>query len=318
MRKLQPLLMDMLQPEDLFQRILVVESPEYLPKLRERYPDSGIYAVTADEETAEKEEYKGLDVEWRFLEYREEPLPFPKEFFDGIVSDLTLEHVANPQDIAAGFSMFLKETGVWLTSFRNIRHWDILRQMMEGKYPGVVSRYYARHNFENLLYASFYKEVFMVPVIHEAPEEMLARLIRCGFDNDRDDLEAEFWLVRAARSMPELSLLKSMYTPEERGELSRLLHRIEYGIDTPGNVPAFWDLYDRMGLFPDYCAAFIHEAVVHRKGFYERLIAHSPGKERLLAELLAAAIGACMNEDDPPWLEDMLKRLGCPAKGTDQ
>ncbi len=306
MNEIQPLLMDFILPEDFFEKILVVESPQYLTELRKRFPGAAIFSVTADDELPEKAEYAGLSIDWHILEYRDEPLPFPREFFDIIISDLTLEFVTNPQDIAAGFSMFLKQTGVWLTSFRNIRHWSVLKNLMESHYYGVVSRLYSKIEFENLLYACFYKEVRMRPVVKAAPEELLQKLLACGFENIHNDLETEFWLVRAARSMPELSLLKSMYTYEQRLTLSRILHRIEYEIETEKSIEAFWHLYDDMHMFTDYAAAFIHETVVHREVFYHRLINNSPERCEILTALLQSAIGACMNEEDPIWLKKLL------------
>lgn len=306
MNDIQPMLMEFILPEDFFERILVVESIGYLPELCKLFPSAEIFAVTADDTIPESPDYAGLPIEWRILEYRDEPLPFPREYFDVIISDLTLEFVTNPQDIAAGFSMFLKQTGVWLTSFRNIRHWSVLKKLMESHYYGVVSRLYAKFEFENLLYSSFYKEVRMRPVVRKAPKELLQRLLDCGFENIHNDLETEFWLVRAARSMPELSLLKSMYTYEERKILSRILHRIEYEIELEKSIKAFWELYDGMHLFTDYAAAFIHETVVHRERFYRMLINGSPEHRETLRELLQSAIGACMNTEDPIWLNKLL------------
>ncbi len=309
MNEIEPKLLEFLRPEDFFQSILVVESLVYLPELRRRFPEAEIYAVTAEEEKMQQPEYGELDIHWELLEYREEILPFPKEYFDVIFSDLALEYVTNPQDIAAGFSTFLKQTGVWITSFRNIRHWSVLKRLMESHYYGVVSRLYAKFEFENLLYASFYKEVRMMPLIRKGSEELLQRLLDCGFENIHDDLETEFWLVRAARSMPELSLLKSMYTYEERKSLSWILRRVEYGIEPEENIERFWNLYKEMGLFPDYTAAFIHETITHREAFYRRLIAASPEKRELLKELLQAAVEACMNDEDPVWLNLLLEDL---------
>ena len=306
MNDIQPMLTEFILPEDFFERILVVESTGYLPELCRLFPSAEIFAVTADNTVPEVSDYKDLPVEWRILEYRDEPLPFPREFFDVIISDLTLEFVTNPQDIAAGFSMFLKQTGVWLTSFRNIRHWSVLKKLMESHYYGVVSRLYAKFEFENLLYSSFYKEVRMRPVVREAPKELLQRLLAWGFENIHNDLETEFWLVRAARSMPELSLLKSMYTYDERKKLSWILRRIEYEIETKINIEAFWKLYDKMHLFTDYTAAFIHETVVHRESFYRTLINSSPERREILRDLLQSAIGACMNDEDPIWLNKLL------------
>ena len=264
MDDIKPSLMNFITGEDFFQRILVVESSAYLEPLREKFPTAEIFFVTANEDDAEK-----FSAEKTFLlDYREERLPFDEEFFDAIIGDLTLEVVTNPQDIAAGFSTFIKQTGCWLTSFRNIRHWKILEKLMRGAFGGIVSRLYTRTEFERLLYASFYKEVQLLPLKKKSPPELLERLITCGFDNFDDDLQTEFWLVRASRSMPERALLKSMFTPEIRADFSRIIHRIEYDVETEASVEKFWSLVDTENIFVDYAAAFIRSVVVHRENFF--------------------------------------------------
>ena len=265
MDDIKPSLTDFISGEDFFRKILVVETAAYLEPLKERFPTAEIFFVTTDEEFF----FDGVKI--FNLDYREERLPFDEEFFDAIIGDLTLEVVTNPQDIAAGFSTFIKQTGCWLTSFRNIRHWKILERLMRGAFGGIVSRLYTRTEFERLLYASFYKEVQLLPLKKKSPPELLERLITCGFDNFDDDLQTEFWLVRAARSMPELALLKSMFTPEIRAELSRILHRIEYDIATADSVEKFWRLFDAENIFVDYAAAFIRSAVVHRENFFANM-----------------------------------------------
>jgi len=264
---IKPSLTDFITGEDFFRTILVVESSAYIEPLRERFPTAEIFFVTANEDDAEK----FPDVHTTLIDFREERLPFDEEFFDAIIGDLTLEVVTNPQDIAAGFSTFIKQTGCWLTSFRNIRHWKVIERLMRGAFGGIVSRLYTRTEFERLLYASFYKEVQLLPLKKKSPPELLERLITCGFDNFDDDLQTEFWLVRASRSMPELALLKSMFTPEIRAELSRLLHRIEYDVATADSVEKFWRLVDAENIFVDYAAAFIRSVVVHRENFFGNL-----------------------------------------------
>ncbi|MBR5914473.1 MAG: hypothetical protein IKZ58_08930 [Selenomonadaceae bacterium] len=268
MEKISPKLMDFIDAEDYFEKILVVESSAYIEKLRERFPLAKIFFVTSDEDDAEK--FSSV-AQTFLLEYREERLPFKEEFFDAIISDLTLEVVINPQDIAAGFSKFIKQTGFFLTSFRNLRHWKVLKKIMHGHYDGIVSRLYTRKDFERLFYASFYKEVRFLPIIKKSPPEMLKKLIECGFENYGDDLETEFWLVRAARSMTELAMLKSMYTPEVRAEFSRIIHRIEYDIETEESVKRFFEIYDEVGMFEEYAKNFIEEVVIHKENFYKNL-----------------------------------------------
>lgn len=277
MEEIKPSLLEMVNGDDFFKKILVVESFSYIKPLRERFPTAEIYFVTTDEELRAENTI--------YINYREERLPFAEEFFDLIIGDLTLEVVTNPQDIAAGFSRYLKQTGSWLTSFRNIRHWKVLEKLMRGVFGGIVSRMYTRTEFERLLYASFYKEVKISPLKRNAPPEMLERLIKAGFDNFDDDLEAEFWLVRANRSMAELALLKTLFTAEIRADLSRILHRIEYEIDLEASVGKFWAIYDAEGLFIEYAANFIRSAVIHRENFYRNVRKYSSRGE--LEEIIA-------------------------------
>ena len=278
MEKITPSLMNFIDGDDFFKRILVVESSEYIVGLREKFPTAEIFSVTPDEDVAEK---FSAQAKIFVMDYREERLPFDAEFFDAIIGDLILEVVGNPQDIAAGFSTYIKQTGVLLTSFRNLRHWKVLRKLMHGNFFGTFARLYTRQDFERLLYASFYKHVRFSPLIKKAPPEMLDTLLSCGFENLDDDLESEFWLVRAARSMPELSLLKSMFTAEIRTEFSRIIHRIEYDIDTEESVKKFWDIYDAAGMFKEYAANFIEEVVVHHENFFANFEKYSARAEEI-------------------------------------
>ena len=281
MNEMRSYLINMIDPEDDFKTILVIESSQYLQMLRERFPKARIFFVTSDEDFSIDPDF---EIETRFLEYREEPMKFPKEYFDLIMSDLTLENVGNPQDISLGISSFLKKTGFFITSFRNIRYWRILRELMAGNYPGIISRLYARHGFEKILYATFFKEIRFAllkkPPEKKSDKDIFQKLLDCGFEN-KEDLEAEFWLVRAAKAMPELALLKSMYTFEERQQFSFILHRIEYDIETEKNVELFWKFFRERQMYVDYATLFIHEAVIHRVRFYDNLQKFSQGMPEL-------------------------------------
>ena len=268
--KIEPELLYFIQPSALPVTILVVESVGYLPKLREMFPAARLLAV-ADEEDALDELPQDLGVEFHCLDYLAERLPFEPKSLDYIISDLTLERAGNPQDIAAGFSTYLKETGAFLTSFRNIRHWSVLEELRDGHYYQVVSRLFARPEFERLLYASFYKSVRCFGQKRQAPPGRLEEFLAAGFENIGDDLETEYWLVKADRSMPEMALLKSMYTAEERKQLGRLLHRIEYEVELAASCRKFWQMWDELKLFADYAGEFIHEAVFHPQEFYANL-----------------------------------------------
>ena len=282
--KIRPDLLSFLKPNAAPLRILVVESLSYLHELHKMFPQAELYAVAAEPDEAELDAPQG--VHWQVLDYRAVPLPYSRNFFDYIISDLTFEQVDNPQDIAAGFSMFLKETGALLTSFRNIRHWSVLQNLMEGHYYNIVSRLYARPEFENLLYASFYKSVRVRQQQREAPDGLIERLIAAGFENECNDLETEFYLVRADRSMPELSLLKSMYTLAEREQMVRLIHRIEYDVECSTSVSSLWEIVDWLGVFPAYLSSLVRETVVHTETFYQRLSECSNGYDDFIHEMV--------------------------------
>ena len=282
--KIRPELLDFLKPNAAPLRILVVESLSYLHELHRMFPQAELYAVAAEPDEAEPDAPQS--VHWQILDYLAVPLPYTRNFFDYIISDLTLEKADNPQDIAAGFSMFLKETGALLTSFRNIRHWSVLRNLMDGHYYNIVSRLYTRAEFENLLYASFYKSVRVRQQRREASKDLIERLVTAGFENECDDLETEFYLVRADRSMPELSLLKSMYTSKERERMVRLIHRIEYDVERATSVCALWEIVDRLGIFPAYLASLVREIVVHTEAFYLHLSEYSIGRNDFIYEMI--------------------------------
>ena len=280
--KIRSELLSFLVPDAAPLRVLVVESLEYLPQLRKMFPKSELHALAAECDPADIP----TGVHWQELDYVTTPLPYERKYFDYIISDLALENVDNPQDIAAGFSLFLKDTGALLTSFRNIRHWSVLQNLMDGHYYSIVSRLYARAEFEKLLYASFYKSVLCQAQQRKAPPGMIDRLVTAGFENHDDDLEAEFYLIRADRSMPELSLIKSMYTSEQRRCIVRLLHRIEYDVVRVQSTRSLWDEVTRLNIFPAYLAALIHETVVHTEQFYRALFACSQGHDVYIQQLL--------------------------------
>ena len=280
--KIRSELLSFLVPDAAPLRVLVVESLEYLPQLRKMFPKSELHALAAECDPADIP----TGVHWQELDYVTTPLPYERKYFDYIISDLALENVDNPQDIAAGFSLFLKDTGALLTSFRNIRHWSVLQNLMDGHYYSIVSRLYARAEFEKLLYASFYKSVRCQAQQRKAPPGMIDRLVTAGFENHDDDLEAEFYLIRADRSMPELSLIKSMYTSEQRRCIVWLLHRIEYDVVRAESTRSLWDEVTRLNIFPAYLAALIHETVVHTERFYRALFACSQGHDEYIQQLL--------------------------------
>lgn len=274
--------------------VLVVESLTYLPKLREMLPEAALFAVTAEPERTEAPELQGLDVAWSFLDYRETPLPFARETFDYILADRCLETAGNPQDIAAGFGLFLQPTGHLLTSFLNVRHWRVLEDLREGHFYAIVRRFFARFEMETLLAASFYKEVSFLPVYAEAPQAVLKRLDAAGFENQRRDLDVKFWLCSARRTSDEVAPLKECFTPAVRRRLVTLLRRLEYGIAVEENAAALWELYRAEGLFPEYLLDFSAQTIVQQAALIDVLLQTAePSLAVDIAETARRKVSSC-------------------------
>ncbi len=87
--------------------------------------------------------------------------------------------------------------------------------------------------------------------------------VNFGFDNFNDDLLTKIWLVKACRYEAEVVTLKEFYTEDVRAELSRLLHRIEYGIDVDANLAKVLELRRRENIFDDYFFDFVAQVVIH-------------------------------------------------------
>ena len=94
-----------------------------------------------------------------------------------------------------------------------------------------------------------------------------ARLVKLLSDATYKEIhflpDENFWLVKACKCTAEVAALKEIFTPEIRAELSRLLHRIEYDIDTEENFGRLIKLCEREGIFDDYLNDFIEQTVIH-------------------------------------------------------
>jgi len=291
-------------------RILTVDSNACLLELRQKLPGAAIFAVTEDIDAPSCETYQGLDIQWTILDYRETPLPYEKGSLDYILAARGLETTVNPQDIAAGFGTFLKDTGFLLTSFLNVRCWRILQEMMEGHFYYCCRHMFAKPEMEKLLYASFYKDAVFSPLRSSAPEGLLSNLEAAGFDNRRQDLETEIWLVKAARSTPEIAALKSLYTAPVRRTLSRLLHRIEYAVEPEANIARLWALCDQELIFPAYLAEFLRETVMHQEALLTALVpaGDGAGRESAMTEMLDTLLADSVTEQETTLLQRIIRR----------
>ena len=235
-------------PSNASLRVLVLESCLYLPELRELLPKGELYAVVKDETVADLEIYQGLDIHWSFVDFCKEELIYPAEYFDYVIGERCLELAGDPKQIAEMLRGMLKETGYFLSTFQNVRYWEILQDLMAGQFAFLRTRPFSKADYTRLLGSSLFKDVVYAPQKVKAPVDLLVSLQTAGFDNSSDDLEVAVWMVKAAKSEPEILELKRLYTPALRNQLAIILRRIEYSIDITENTKFLAELCDREGI----------------------------------------------------------------------
>ena len=299
-------------------RIMVIESREYLKPLREMYPYAELYCVTDAKD--EIEEYAPLNIQWEFVNYLQEQIPLERQSFDYIICEDCLELSGNPQDIATGLGLYLKDTGYFLMSFTNIRYWRVIENLMDGHFFHICSRVFARNEMLKLMSASFFKDVNLLPEWgSEPPEKLMERLVQAGFENIDNDLLVKKWLLQAAKSTPEIMELKRMYTPEIRKELAKLLRRLEYGVDAENSRQRLWELCQREMIFPAYLASFIKETVMHLNDLLWQLSPWQVGEELWLWQELVEEL-CSLYEDEQAQLSknefaDEMGKFAAPMAG---
>jgi len=262
METIVPELTSFLPPSGNFLRIALIESIDYAEELARMLPESKIYVIKADAYELDNLNVTG-NIEKINIDYTETPLPLEKNSLDYIIGDLLLENVGNPQDIASGLGTYLKETGILLTSFRNIRYIGVVKNLMEGDYFFIARRLYAKREFERLLAACFYKDVRMKGQkgdIDEKDRNLIKRLEKVTFENIDEEMEMAFYVVEAAKSMPEIRLLKSMYSKDTRKKLGKLVRRIEFDAGRKEAIAELERLCREEGVFKDYLIDFIKQA----------------------------------------------------------
>ena len=231
--------------------ILVIESEYYIKELKEIFPGAKIYFASSDLYKTEEvfSEYSSK-IAYVPIAYNEERLPFKSQNFDIIMGDELFAENFNPQDIASGLGSFLKSTGYLLTSFSNLLFKPWVDKLLEdGRSEFIVRRGFTEDDFERLMVASFFKEIFFEPI----------------FDSDESLKEPPYYMARAYTSVVTVRNLKSMYSDCVRKKLSILLHRIEYGVNTKESIELLKNFMEKENIFEDYLYDFIDEACYNKE-----------------------------------------------------
>lgn len=229
--------------------ILVIESDAYLNELINLFPMAKITFCSFDEYKLNTNKAQFADkIDYLNKSYNEERLPFAAESFDIILGNGLLDENFNPQDIASGLGSFLTPTGYMLASFSNLlfKPW-LDKLILEGRSEFIVRRGYTKGDFERLLVASFFKEVFFAKVYTDNEKE-------------QTDEEPPFYICRAYKSVYPVREIKSLFDKKTRKMLSTLVRRIEFDIDRPSNIETLRKFVCAEGIFEEYLRDFIKEA----------------------------------------------------------
>ena len=240
---------------------LVINEEKYLPQLRELMPNSKIALMTEEISSQLKNLCRSLKVDLMIGDYQRGSLPTEPKIFDVIIADDCLTNSLYTYGTIAELGQLLKDTGFLLTKFFNARFIGMLESLRIGQFPTHEQKFWAKWDIVKLLHDAFYKEIYFLP-----DEKISANVddwVNFGFENFNDDLLTKIWLVKACRSTAEVAALKEFFSEDVRADLSRLLRRIEYGIDLEENFSRLIELCKREMIFEDYLFDFIAQVVTH-------------------------------------------------------
>ncbi len=240
---------------------LVINEEKYLPQLRELMPNSKIALITEENSQQLKNLCQSLKVDLMIGDYQRGDLPTETKIFDVIIADDCLTNSLYTYGTIAELGQLLKDTGFLLTKFFNARFIGMLESLRIGQFPTHEQKFWAKWDIVKLLHDAFYKEIYFLP-----DEKISANVddwVNFGFDNFNDDLLTKTWLVKACRSTAEVAALKDFFSEDVRADLSRLMRRIEYGIDVEENLSRLIELCKREMIFEDYLFDFIAQVVTH-------------------------------------------------------
>lgn len=240
---------------------LVIESEEFLEDLRKLMPAARIAFLS----TENSELCKKVDADFIKGDYTRNGLPTEPKIFDVILAKDCLTFAPNFYVTLLEINHLLKDSGFLLTEFFNVRFIKILEGLRRGKFPVREKRFWAKWDVVKILDDAIYKEIRFLPGKKLAEEKNFSadEWINFGFDNFNDDLITKTWLVKACKCAAEVAALKEVYTETVRAELARLLHRIEYKIDTEENLTRLIEFCRSENIFYDYLSDFADQVVVH-------------------------------------------------------
>lgn len=243
---------------------LVIDDEKYLPPLRELMPAAKIALLSSDPSHKAVELCRNFGVDLMTGDYLKGALPKGRKIFDVIIAESCLSYSLDTYIALMELNQLLKDAGFLLTQFFNVRFIGVLESLRLGKFPTQEKKFWAKYDVVKILEGANYKEINFLPC-ERAENPAVNEWLNFGFDNFSDDLITKIWLVKACKSTAEVAALKEFFTYEIRAELSRLIHRVEYGIDVAENLSRIKNLCRRENIFADYFNDFVAQVTTHDK-----------------------------------------------------
>jgi GT2 family glycosyltransferase/SAM-dependent methyltransferase len=111
------------------------------------------------------------------------PLPCPLEYFDCIIFGDSLEKLIDPEQVLISIQDYLKPTGTLVTSVRNISHWSVISQQLQGQFQyeddGLIGsnnlRFFTPQSFKDLLIKTGFQ--IQNEAFHVIPNEQISNIL---------------------------------------------------------------------------------------------------------------------------------------------
>ena len=178
--------------------------------------------------------------------------------FSLIVLAPGVEELSAPESLLESLQDFLvPQKGAVVVPFRNPWHWSVFRAWLAGdlRYgtnPLLAGRgrLFSFPEVVRLAKLAHYEDLAVRQIIEEGSEETLAAMQSCGVQSGHRVVRLAVLDARTAR-------LKERYTAEVRRLLSRLLHRLENGVEVQASAEDLRRLLAESGIDGGYLEEFV-------------------------------------------------------------
>lgn len=206
--------------------------------------------------------------------------------YDYIIIPRLAEFAVDAGGLLALLKNRLTPAGLLITAQLNADYRPILQEAQEGWHRFFDRHLYGRREIRDLMYASFYKDVALLPLGQDPG---------CPVDGKNN----RFWLELCRPHAPIVRVLKTEEKyPGENGAIAARLRRIEYEIEKDGDLDLIAEIPLRR------LAVFISSIIFprHRENFLRRI-------SSALTEAAAWELKEILAELELPWEERELEDL---------